>query len=254
VTEVYARGMYPEDVRAQALELRSRGLSVAAIHRRLGASRAAIAAWLANPAPATRLVGDRCFICRGRPCASAQTYAYLLGQYLGDGYLVMSARVPKLRIACADAYPGIAAEVDNALATLSGNRVMITRAIGCSDHASYWTHWPCLLPQHGPGRKHERPIVLTEWQRAIVDEHPWPLIRGLMHSDGCRVINRVVVASRPYAYPRYLFSNESADIQAIPIAVLDRVGVAWRNNRRNSISIARRAAVQRLDAHVGPKS
>ena len=28
-----------------------------------------------------------------------------------------------------------------------------------------WKHWPCLFPQHGPGRKHERPIVLEDWQR-----------------------------------------------------------------------------------------
>jgi len=21
-----------------------------------------------------------------------------------------------------------------------------------------WKHWPCLLPQHGPGRKHERAL------------------------------------------------------------------------------------------------
>jgi hypothetical protein len=50
------------------------------------------------------------------------------------------------------------------------------------------------------------------------------------------------------AYPRYLFSNESADIQAILTAALDRVGAAWRKNRHNSISIARRAAVHRLGA------
>jgi len=245
--------VYRDDIRTQAVELHARGLSVAAIHRQLGVSRAAIAAWLINPVRAARPVHARCFVCRHEACADGSTYAYLLGQYLGDGYLVTTARVPKLRIACADAYPRIAQEVDHAMTTLSGNRVSITHGVGCSDHASYWMHWPCLLPQHGPGRKHERPIVLTEWQRAIVDEHPWPLIRGLIHSDGCRVINRVTVGGKTYAYPRYLFSNESRDIQAILTAALDRVGVAWRNNRPNSVSIARRGAVGLLDEHVGPK-
>ena len=28
-----------------------------------------------------------------------------------------------------------------------------SRTIVCSPH---WKHWPCLFPQHGPGRKHER--------------------------------------------------------------------------------------------------
>ena len=118
---------------------------------------------------------------------------------------------------------------------------------------SYWTHWPCLFPQHGPGRKHERPIVLADWQRAIVEEHPWPLIRGLIHSDGCRAVNRVTVRGVRYAYPRYFFANESPDILAIMGTALDRVGVAWRFNRPNSISIAKRAAVAAMDEHVGPK-
>jgi hypothetical protein len=36
-------------------------------------------------------------------------------------------------------------------------------------------------------------------------------------------------------------------------AALDRVGVAWRFNRPNSISIARRPAVALMDAPIGPK-
>jgi hypothetical protein len=118
---------------------------------------------------------------------------------------------------------------------------------------SYWTHRPCLFPQHGPGRKHERPIVLADWQRDIVEAHPWQLIRGLIHSDGCRAINRVTVRGVPYAYPRYFFANESRDILQVMGGTLDHVGVAWRYNRPNSISIARREAVAAMDAHVGPK-
>ena len=48
-----------------------------------------------------------------------------------------------------------------------------------------WKHWPCLFPQHGTGRKHERSIVLHPWQHAIVERHPGPFLRGLFHSDGC---------------------------------------------------------------------
>jgi hypothetical protein len=101
--------------------------------------------------------------------------------------------------------------------------------------------------------KHTRPIRLDPWQQEIVHAHPWPLIRGLIHSDGCRAINRVTVPGKAYAYPRYLFSNESRDIMTIMGGALDRVGVAWRFNRRNSISIAKRDAVALMDAHVGPK-
>ncbi|MCM0674431.1 hypothetical protein NCC78_06980 [Micromonospora phytophila] len=115
-------------------------------------------------------------------------------------------------------------------------------------------HWPCLLPQHGPGKKHKRPILLTDWQKEIVTAHPGDFVRGLFHSDGCRTSNRVTVRGKEYVYPRYMFSNESADIMGLCQWALDLLGIAWRMNRRNSLSVARREAVVALDRHVGPKS
>jgi hypothetical protein len=55
------------------------------------------------------------------------------------------------------------------------------------------------------------------------------------------------------AAPRYLFGNESADILRLCGETLDRLGVAWRFSRPNTISVARREAVARLDEFVGPK-
>jgi hypothetical protein len=126
---------------------------------------------------------------------------------------------------------------------------------------SYSLHWPCLFPQHGPGRKHERRIVLEAWQRAIADAHPWELIRGLVHSDGCRITNWTMRAvggeTRRYEYPRYFFTNKSQDILTIFSGALDRVGVQWKVTRRGgqpyNISVARREAVALMDRHVGPK-
>jgi hypothetical protein len=143
--------------------------------------------------------------------------------------------------------------VDEALARVSGNIVSAVAAQGCSDRGAYWMHWPCLFPQHGPGRKHERHIELVDWQRALIRAHPWPLIRGLVHSDGCRSLNRVTVRGTAYAYPRYFFANESRDILAIMGWALDLVGAEWRYNRPNSISVAQRASVALLDEHIGPK-
>jgi hypothetical protein len=57
---------------------------------------------------------------------------------------------------------------------------------------SYWKHWPCVFPQHGPGRKHQRQIMLAGWQQIIVDEYPEELLVGLFKSDGCRVTNWTV--------------------------------------------------------------
>ena len=35
----------------------------------------------------------------------------------------------------------------------------------CISVYAYGLAWLDLFPQHGPGRKHERPIVLDDWQR-----------------------------------------------------------------------------------------
>jgi hypothetical protein len=126
---------------------------------------------------------------------------------------------------------------------------------------SYSAHWPCLFPQHGPGKKHERPIVLEPWQHAIVDAHPWEFIRGLIHSDGCRITNwttRMVAGERKrYEYPRYFFTNTSTDIVRLFTDTLDKVGVEWKTLNQSraavTVSVAKKASVALMDARVGPK-
>jgi hypothetical protein len=110
----------------------------------------------------------------------------------------------------------------------------------------------------GSGRKHERAIVLAPWQRGIVERHPWQFVRGLMHSDGCRTVNRLktlLPSGRvaEYAYPRYFFSNLSADIRGLFCESCDRLGLRWTQSNHRNISISRRASVAVLDEHVGPK-
>ena len=95
--------------------------------------------------------------------------------------------------------------------------------------------------------------MLADWQQDLVTAEPWALLRGLLHSDGCRSVNAVTVRGRRYAYPRWFLANESRDILALAGRTLDQVGVSWRYNRPNSISIARRAAVAEVDARVGLK-
>jgi len=171
-----------------------------------------------------------CAVCQGDSTElPAGAYNYLFGQYLGDGHLVTTSGTR----------PGLVRRRNSA-------RVITVQ--------SYWTHWPCLLPQHGPGYKHTRSVHLASWQQQLVAIDPWAFIRGLVHSDGCRALNRVRVKGREYHYPRYFFANESTDILEIAGWALDLVGVEWRFNRRNSISVARRTAVRRMDEHIGPKT
>jgi hypothetical protein len=137
------------------------------------------------------------------------------------------------------------------------NKVFHVQRHGCQYVTCYSKHWPRLFPQHGPGKKHERRIALEPWQQAIVDAHTWDFIRGLIHSDGCRVVNRTtrLVSGKPkrYEYPRYFFTNLSADIVRLFTDALDRVGVDWKQANHRNVSIARKASVALLDLHVGPK-
>jgi hypothetical protein len=189
-------------------------------------------------------------------------YAYLLGLYLGDGCISVGGNPSKnvwvLRIFCADAWPGLRAECRAAMsAIMPANKVSMRPGTGCTEVICYSRHWPHLFPQHGPGKKHNRVIELAPWQQDIVGRRPGAFARGLFHSDGCRFLSRVrrplASGDRWYEYPRYMFTNESADILRLCGQTLDRLDVAWRYSRRNTISVARREAVGRLDEFVGPK-
>jgi hypothetical protein len=144
------------------------------------------------------------------------------------------------------------------LAGVSGNRVSRAAKVGCHDVQAYSAHWPCLFPQHGPGKKHERPIVLEPWQQEIVRAHPGRLLRGLFHSDGWRGYNVAVHRADDgfvtrYRYTRYEFTNKSPDIRRLRTDALDLLDIPWRANGPWRISVNRRAAVALLDQHVGPK-
>ena len=250
-----------EVVRAAA-ELAAHGASQAEIARRLGVSRAAVRDWLRADVEALIATresrGDGG--CKGNCIhvnqVAPEAYVYLLGLYLGDGCLSCSKKgVYRIRISCCDMYPGLMDACAVAIAAvMPQNKVGRFKSVGCTEVFSNSKHWICLFPQHGPGRKHERPIVLTEWQQRLVDAHPRELLRGLVHSDGCRVMNRVRVRGKRYAYSRYHFTNRSDDIRAIFGATCDCIGVEWRPNNKYSLSVARRASVAILDEFIGPKS
>lgn len=246
--------MYDMETRRNTLALVAQGRSLNSVSRQTGVSRAAIRAWQTRVEPVPRMARD----CPQGPADTA-AYAYLLGLYLGDGCVSPHAHGGHyLRIACADAWPGLIELCRAAIpAVRPGVSVAVVQKEGCVMVSSYDRHWPCLFPQHGPGKKHDRHIELVGWQREIVDAHPWELIRGLIHSDGCRTTNWTTRAvggtTKRYEYPRYFFTNKSADILRLFTDTLDTLGVAWKRANAKNISVARRASVALMDAHIGPK-
>jgi hypothetical protein len=254
--------MYPNTTVDMALQLSAVGILDQENALICGVSVAAIRHWRSGRrrGPHGSAVERRagCPRCHGRSL-DEPAYAYLLGLYLSDGHITCGRRnVFAVSICCCDDWPGLLAAARGAMAAvmpLSG--VFCVKRQGCTEVKSTSKHWPCLFPQHGPGRKHTRKIELEPWQSTIVGQYPGEFARGLFHSDGWRGVNRVqrrlASGDRWYEYPRYLFGNESTDILRLCGETLDRLGVAWRYSRRNAISVARREAVGRLDEFVGPK-
>jgi hypothetical protein len=123
------------------------------------------------------------------------------------------------------------------------------RSDNCSKVWLYSKHWPCLFPQHGPGKKHKRAIRLEPWQQALADQATEEFILGLIHSDGCRV----VANDRGVMSVRYHFSNRSEDILGLFTAALDALEIPWTRSSKYIVSIYRKAATARLDTFVGPR-
>ncbi|WP_406412639.1 helix-turn-helix domain-containing protein [Streptomyces halstedii] len=254
------------EIRHRAVTLLRNGVRNADVARELSIPAGTVSYWKhvdraqRGEPPEARY--SRCPRCDGLLDQAA--YAYLLGLYLGDGHIIQNRamRTPSLSIACADTWPGLMDLCERAMrAVFPENSVCRVRRKGYHEMKMYSKHLWCLFPQHGPGRKHERSVALAVWQQSMVDAHPWALVRGLIHSDGCRNMNwttRIIGGERKrYEYPRYFFTNKSDDIRALFTDTLDRLGVEWthctRAGKEYNISVARRASVALMDAHVGPK-
>lgn len=182
-----------------------------------------------------------------------RSYSYLLGMYLGDGYIAAQRRgVYQLRIYSDSQYVGIIDECCKAMEAVfpEQHAYVLPRESRCVTISMYSKHWPCLFPQHGNGRKHNRLIRLEAWQDRIAREEPKALLRGLIHSDGCRVIAN----DRGVKSVRYHFSNRSEDIKGIFCSALDQLEVPWTRPSDRDIAIYRKAATARLDEFIGPKT
>lgn len=245
----------------RAVDAVGRGISKRAVARELGVSPAAVRHWVTADLEQLRAARTRSSCGGESPCWLAssvpqEAYAYLLGQYLGDGCISqMKPGVFRLRITACSAYPSVEGEIRAAMAAVfPTSGVGSVERQGCREIYLYSKHAVCLFPQHGAGPKHKRPIGLSPWQATIVEEHARAFLRGLIHSDGCRVINKVSVRGRPYEYPRYFFSNRSPDIRKLFTDACERLGIEWKQNYTWSISVARRDSVALLDAFVGPKT
>jgi hypothetical protein len=158
-------------------------------------------------------------------------------------------------------YPRIIHEALLAICeTVPGVSVPHSRRQGCIALLASDPAWSQAFPQGlAPGRKHTRAIELLPWQRELTGAHARSFLRGLIHSDGCRCMNRFrtkLPSGRvaEYEYVRYFFTNYSADIRRIFCDHCDLLGIRWTQSSFKNISVAHRDSVARLDEFVGPKA
>lgn len=176
------------------------------IAKRTGVPRATAKVWRCSPPVRLRGLRDTpCGATHDYTALPVKAYSCLLGLYLGDGCISRMGRVWRLRISLDKKYPGIIDCCRHAIDTvMPGQRGSVEpQQKGCVVVSLYSKHWPCLFPQHGPGRKHTRQIRLEPWQQELVDRATEDFIRGLIHSDGCRV----VADDRGVKSIRYHFTN-----------------------------------------------
>jgi len=246
--------MQPLEIRNHALELVAAGINDYEIARRLGVPRTTVRDWR-NPRYAPKRTGrvpcHRCWQPGAPVVLDAGDYAELLGIYLGDGCISSGPRTERLRIFLDAKHATIVAETEMLLRRcFPENRV----GRGSRHHGRmavlsvYTRHLSCLFPQHGPGKKHERPIVLEDWQASLCADAPWRLLRGLIRTDGCVFVNR----TGRYEYLSYAFCNISQDILDLFERTCLELGMRPRRTGRD-VRLNRREDVARMLEHVGTK-
>lgn len=263
VMGTYVRPMHPAHAIDEVRKLAGDGLSVAEVVAVTGVPRSTVRDWLDGTSRGKQVKDERhCGRCGEKHDTSiiaTAAYAYLLGIYLGDGCISPGPRgVHRLRVNLDSRHPGIIEECAAALRLVApSNRVgrqlrsggfERSRPGSATELSVYAKWWPCLIPQHGPGRKHLRPIRLQAWQAPVLASHPAAFIRGLLHSDGCRFMN----TGTNWRHPRYSFSNRSDDIRGLFIDACDVLELGW-TTAPHTVYVSRKADVAKLDTLVGPK-
>lgn len=160
---------------------------------------------------------------------NAHHYSYILGSYLGDGYINRSGRTCLLRIFNDSVYPEIISDQIRSLQVLFPHNKVYTvprSTSRCIAVCLYNNQLPKLFPQHGVGRKHNRDIILQEWQLDIVSRTPECFIKGLIDSDGSHYM---ISSTGKY---RYQFTNKSVDIANMYMKVMSELGISARPTRR----------------------
>jgi hypothetical protein len=198
------------------------------------------------------------FVIRPR---DSYSYAYLLGAYLGDGYVANTGRSFQLVITLDAVYPDIIEECRAAIV------LSLPAARPCArPHAVHRSVrveagsklWPDLFPQMGPraqARAPDRPSPL-----AARDRRGPPLALRARADPLRRLSNRqplqdaaAVRARGRVRLSAVLLQQPLEDIRRLFCESCERLGLRWTQSNHRNISVSHRTSVALLDENVGPR-
>jgi hypothetical protein len=91
------------------------------------------------------------------------------------------------------------------------------------------------------------------WQEKIIVSQHEPFLRGLIHSDGTRIVATERKGNYVRSAPRYAFRNKSEDILRLFCESCDAIWVDWTRPSSTQVAVYRLKSVARLDEFIGPK-
>lgn len=227
-------------------ELHESGKNQSEISRLTGIPRATVREWIdrdfqtkfnvPKPGPEQYITLDK-----------YKQYVYILGAYLGDGYIATHPRTYAMRIATNSKDTSIYERQQRCLQHIFPNPVRILKRTGanCVEVKMYGSYLPTVFPQHGIGEKHTRKISLADWQVNITRQYPEFLIAGLIDSDGSRYIH--TDTQKKYQYPNYQFTNMSEDIKDIFCEHCDLAGIYYTRTEHKNVYMRKKDNVEFID-------
>jgi len=230
------------------IELYSNGLNKSQISKITGIPRTTVRDWI-NKSPqkfVDKIFNPLEFLTNEK----ISNYSYILGLYLGDGFINKCKRTYRLRISLDKKYNSVNEMVKNCLSSIFNNKINVVKRGNCVDISLYNNNLPYFFPQHGKGKKYLRKIILTEWQNQILS--PINLIKGLIHSDGCYYNEKI----KNYTYGRFVFTNKSKDIIQIFCNALDILNLEYDVQKIDGIyrvRISKKSSVVKLKEMIGTK-
>lgn len=184
-----------------------------AASRKFDVDRSTVRTWIKTE---TQILNSLCplappFDPKIGPSVEDEAYCYILGLYLGDGYICEFPRTKRLRIFQYSDHERIISKCEQNLRVIFPNNSVKSHKNPnekCTITSVYNSHLNLYFPQHGIGEKHKRKISLVDWQESYIKRNPEAFISGLLDSDG----SRYFIRGKKLAYQ---FTQVSEDIKEI---------------------------------------